>query len=318
VRRALLATVVVASVAVGALPAAGARASGKTAEARQYAVGALHRTFVDHSRPTDANGTAPALFDRTIPALVLYPARGEARGEPVDDAPVARKEAPYPLVVFSHGFTAKGPDYEARLLRGIAAAGYVVVAPTFPLTNRSAPGGARLVDYVNQPADVSFVIDEMLRLDRRPGRLRGTIDTDRVGVTGHSLGAITTLGLTYNACCTDDRIDAAVPISGLQLPFRDQPWTWPAVPLLLVHGDQDQTVPYDGSAAAYAAASPPKFLLTLVGAPHTPFTGAWQPVVTDTIVDFFDRYLEGERAALGRLEADGNVAGVATLQSDPR
>lgn len=35
--------------------------------------------------------------------------------------------------------------------------GHVVAAPTFPLSNGTAPGGPKLVDYVDQPAGVSFI-----------------------------------------------------------------------------------------------------------------------------------------------------------------
>lgn len=310
----------VAVFALGALPATATAGNGGGHEktARQYAVGEVTETFVDSTRPTDANGTYAGAPDRTLPVLVLYPAKGTPGGEPVEDAAPARKEAPYPLVVFSHGFTATGPVYESRLLRGIAAAGYVVAAPTYPLSSRDAPGGPKITDYANQPGDVSFVIDEMLRLNRRDPELRGMIDPKRIGAAGHSLGAITTLGVTYNSCCVDDRIDAAVPMSGLQLPFRDQPWAWPDVPLLLIHGDEDELVPYEGSTETYADASAPKHLLTLLGAPHTPFFGEWKPVIVAATVDFLDRYLEGRRAALGRLTKDANIDGVATLQSTLR
>ena len=50
-----------------------------------------------------------------------------------------------------------------------ASRGYVVVAPTFPLSSGTAPGGPGLADYREQPADVSFVISRVLRLARREG-----------------------------------------------------------------------------------------------------------------------------------------------------
>jgi predicted dienelactone hydrolase len=151
--------------------------------------------------------------DRTIPVLVLYPCRNRRRALQPRAKP-ARRGGPFPLVVFSHGFTASGPAYGEVLLRRIAAHGYVVAAPTFPLSNGAAPGGPRLVDYVNQPADVSFVITKMLAANRGHGALSHLMNPKAVGAMGHSLGAITTLGVTYNRCCLDPRIKAAVPISG--------------------------------------------------------------------------------------------------------
>ena len=122
--------------------------------------------------------------------LLLYPAAGDvpATTEPVDDAAVA--DGTFPLVVFSHGWLASGPAYEVRI-KEWARAGYIVAAPTFPL---SSGAGGMLGDYVNQPADVSFVIDELLALpDDDP--LAGHVDADAVAAAGHSLGAITTIGV---------------------------------------------------------------------------------------------------------------------------
>lgn len=279
-----------------------------------FAVGRTTFTFVDATRPTDANGTYSGAPTRTLPVTVWYPAKG-AVDTITDNARPSRRHGPFPLFEFSHGFTANGPAYEQALLAQIAAHGYVVAAPTFPLSSGGAPGGPRLVDYVNQPADVSFVITRVLRENRRDGLLDGMIDTHEIAVGGHSLGAITTFGLTANDCCLDRRVDAAIPISGLELPFGTGAWTYPELPRLYIHGDHDGTVPYAGSTAAFAAAPAPKFLLTLINAPHTPFIGAWKNPIIDTAVAFLDRYLKHDHGAWTRLVAAGNVDGVARLDT---
>ena len=227
-----------------------------------------------------------------------------------------------PLVVFAHGLTASGPVYE-RLLRVWAAAGYVIAAPTFPLSSTGAPGDVKLFDYVNQPADVSFVIDEMLERNRTEGDpLYRRIARRHIAAGGHSLGAITTFGVAYNSCCQDRRIDAAIPFSGITLPFPDGAFftdlVYPAAALLLVHGDQDGTVPYVGSTRAYAQASAPKYLETLVGGPHTPFRPPWLGPVVASVTDFLDRYLKGEPGAGAALDRDAQVEGVSVLESQPR
>jgi dienelactone hydrolase len=318
-RRAAVVTILVASVLAIAPVTAHARNDATRSRPRaasEFAVGTRTVTFVDPERATDANGDAPGAPDRTLPVLVLYPAGGAPGGATIANAKPARRAGPFPLVVFSHGFTASGPAYGEWLLRRIAAHGYVVAAPTFPLSNGQAPGGPRLVDYVNQPDDVSFVITRMLAANRANGPLAGLIAAKHVGAMGHSLGAITTLGVTYNRCCLDRRIDAAVPISGLQLPFGSATWAWPPVPLLLIHGDQDRTVPVRGSIAAYEDARAPKFLVTLLGAPHTPAGPPYLDIIVNTTVDFFDRYLRGEKGALARLARDGNVPLASTLQAE--
>ena len=313
---------VVAVVAASAVATAGSafadhdRHDGDGHAHATYAVGSRSVVFVDTTRPTPANGTYAGAPSRTLPTLILYPARGDGSGSIVPGATPARTEHGFPLVVFSHGFTANGPAY-APLVALFVQAGYVVALPTFPLSNGAAPGGPTIVDYVNQPGDVSFVITQMLRLDHTKGDpLRHVIDDDEIGVAGHSLGAITTLGVAANTCCQDRRIDAAVSFSGIEL-FPNGKWfAQPTPPLLLVHGNADGTVPYGASVSIYGQAPPPKAFLTLVGAPHTPFRTPWLDPTVKTVVDFLDGYLKHDGGALRRLARDGSNPGVTTLQQD--
>ena len=280
-----------------------------------YAVGKRSYTFVDTSRPTSANGTYPGAPTRTLQTLLLYPAKGDPAGAVVDNAPAlaTSKDNRFPLIVFSHGFGASGPAYQP-VLQQLVRRGYVVAAPTFPLSNGAAPGGARLVDYVNQPADVSFVLRSVLRVARHSADLRRSVSSRRIGAAGHSLGAITTLGVATNSCCVDRRIRAAVAWSGIELPFPGgSAFAGRTPPLMLVHGDADRTVPFAGSLSAYAQAPAPKALVRLLGAPHTPFGPPWGSVVTAATADWFDRWLKRDRGALARLRTDANVSGVATL-----
>lgn len=281
-----------------------------------YAVGVRTESFVDPSRPTAPNRGQPGQPSRTLKTMVLYPAQGAPSDRDVPDAPPARDGGPFPLLEFSHGFTANGPSY-TPLLRRLASAGYVVAAPTFPLSSRGAPGGPSGADYTNQPADVSFVISEMLRLNGDGASLlHGMVDPDKVAVAGHSLGAMTTLSVAYNSCCTDTRIKAAVPISGFEAPFPGGKFVFrPDTPLLLIHGDADATVPYRGSENAYRDASAPKFLLTIVHGPHTPFFGAAGEVIVKVMLDFFDHYLKDRDGSLEAITQQGNVAGTTVLVS---
>lgn len=274
-----------------------------------YAVGRRSETFVDTTRQTNASGGAPALPQRTIPTLVLYPSEGEPTDAPVDGA-TPSADGPFPLLVFSHGFTATGPRYEP-LLQDLAAAGYVVAAPTFPLSSGGRATPPELADFANQPADVSFVLDEVVAL------LPDLVDPEHVAAGGHSLGAITTLGLAFDPCCTDPRIDAYVPISGIELPFPGDggfDFTGRRPPVLLIHGDDDGTVPYTGSTQVYERSQGPRALVTLLDGPHTPFLDPYDPVIKASIVDFLDYALRGDDAALERLAEDADVPGVATLQ----
>jgi fermentation-respiration switch protein FrsA (DUF1100 family) len=271
-------------------------------QTQTYPVASVSETFVDTSRSTPPNGSYPGSPTRTLPTLVLYPRQ------------TAGQHRHFPLVVFSHGFTANGPVYTPVLSPWVAH-GYVVAAVTFPLSSGAAPGGPTVRDYASQPGDVSFVITQMLRLDRTEGSpIDDLINVHSIGVAGHSLGAITTLGVADNSCCQDQRIDAAISIAGLELPFPGgRYFTGDDSPLLLIHGTADKTLPYAASQMLFADARSPKYFLTLLGAPHTAFFKPWGPVITDTALAFLDRFLKADRD-IGHIQRAGTVPGVASIQ----
>ena len=75
--------------------------------------------------------------------------------------------------------------YNAELL---ASYGYVVVAANFPLTAGGTAGGPNANDLVNQPSDVSFLIDSVLQLSGEAKSFAGEIDSSRIALMGYSLG----------------------------------------------------------------------------------------------------------------------------------
>jgi dienelactone hydrolase len=293
------------------------RVTGPGGEGR-FAVGYHIETLIDSSRSTPANGTVPAQSSRTLQTFVFYPASGNPPGKGVGGAAVRRDSSPqrqghpFPLIVFAHGFgTDPSLSEYSALLEQWAAAGYVVAAPLFPLTRGDVPGGADLADFANQPGDVAFVARQVVAQSKAgKGFLSRLVNTHEIGAAGHSLGGVTTLGLVANSCCKDSQIKAAVVMSGdpIQFPTGAVDYS-SAPPLLLVHGNADQAVPYVSSINAFNGAAGPKGLLTVVGGDHdSPVTpsGKAFPSVVRTTIDFFDRYLKAEAAAVGRLVAKGS------------
>lgn len=125
---------------------------------------------------------------------------------PVDavlDAPVRHGDGRFPLVLFSHG--AFGIRYQSIFYTvPLASHGYIVVAPDHEkntLYDLLAEGysGTHLADSaVARPLDIRFLMDQMARWDADPtSDFYKTIQTDNVGITGHSFGGYTCFAAAY-------------------------------------------------------------------------------------------------------------------------
>jgi predicted dienelactone hydrolase len=111
----------------------------------------------------------------------------------------------YPVIIFSHG--AGGSDNCCEsLTRHWATYGYITIQPVhddsvsprrssgdenarFPQAVREALKNPTL--WESRPRDISFLLDSLDGLQKRVAGLNGKIDTSRVGVAGHSMGAYT-------------------------------------------------------------------------------------------------------------------------------
>jgi len=238
-----------------------------------FPVGVSTLTLVDESRPTDANGPYSGADSRTLVTEVWYPAEGRAQSSELRDAPLDLSLAPYPLIVFSHGYTGvrrQSVSYTTHL----ASHGYIVISPDYPLSNGLAPGGPRTGDVLNQPGDVSFLIDSFLGFADEPGnQFEGAIDETAIGLTGHSLGGLTTILATFGPLA-DPRVKAAVALAPVSCLVGSQNYEDSHTPLLVISGSDDQVVAFESARQAYDAANPPKYLLTLLGGNHMRFADA--------------------------------------------
>jgi dienelactone hydrolase len=267
-------------------------------------------TFTDASRSTPTWNGMPEKASRTLVTTIWYPARGSGSA--------ASSGAAYPLIVFAHGLGGSPQQYR-QLLSSWAAAGYVVAAPLFPLSSSETPGGPDGGDIGNQPGDMSFVIDQVLKASAASGDpLSGLVDSNEIGAAGHSNGAITTLGLVANSCCRDPRIKAAVVMAGTteglghgQYQLADAP------PLLVVQDLHDGLVPYLDAVAVFNHARGPKGLLALSWDSASDPTGSTAHMASSGVVGptsnaviksttaFFDVFLKHEYGALDAISTDG-------------
>lgn len=284
-------------------------------------------TLIDTSRPTAPNRGAPGLPSRTLPTDVYYPAiaspsparsgvfspvdclGGAPSGDPAGcsltpDLPLDSSAAPYPLIVLSHGF---GNGKEALRYFAIALAqhGYIVAAPTFPLSNENTPGGPVATDLVAQGGDVSFLFDVFLgEVPSMPSPFPGGIDASRLGTGGRSLGGSTTLVDAYHPTYRDPRIRAAAPISpsfdvAKAVVGANGFFSGINTPLLIVGGSEDDLAPFPANQQLpYDLANPPKILVEVLGAGHVPEVEA----TNRSLVAFFDAYLRGRTSELAELD----------------
>nr|WP_127497758.1 alpha/beta hydrolase [Actinoplanes solisilvae] len=264
----------------GGPPAAGPPATGSATAGppRAGATSAPKQAFSVQTRTFKLRRGA----DRPLPTTVWLP----------------RGDGPFPMILFSHGLGGKPSDYR-ELITSWARAGFVVAAPAYPHTSASA-AEFNVLDVLNQPADASYVITEVL------GELGAKVDEQRVAAAGHSAGGVTTLGLLSNS--RDERLRAGVVLAGRQI--LPQPFTGPETPLLFVHGRRDQVVPYADGRAAFDAVDWPKAFLSVTDGGHVA-SGRSLDVIAATSTDFWRWSLYGDAAARDRLADDAAKGGLA-------
>ena len=232
-------------------------------KAGPYAVGSVDRTFVDEARPTPENKGAAEKPHRTLESTLWFPKGGEGN---------------YPLIVHSHGFTSSRADV-SYVAESLASYGYVVVAADYPLTSGGAAGGPNADDTINQPGDISFLIDSVLNLSGNDKPFDAEIDSSRIGAMGYSLGGLTTSLVTYHSRLRDPRIKAAVSMAGLTAPLQRNFYGSSNIPFLMVAGSLDALVNYDAHGAVVAERIANSQLVRIDGGTHLGFTTIAEPLL---------------------------------------
>jgi fermentation-respiration switch protein FrsA (DUF1100 family) len=282
---------------------------------RALGVGRIVLPVVDTTRTMQT--TSGIAVSRRFDVIVRYPI---VPSEGPGSAAAGSSPGPFPLIVFGHGF-AVTPEPYSLLLDAWTKAGYVVAAPVFPLENANAPGGPNEKDLVNQPRDMSVVISRMLSAsDSGPPELAHLVDPRRVAVAGQSDGGDTALGVAYDPTARDPRIGAAVILSGAEDPFASPFSAAGGPPLLAIQGTADTINPPGDTYTFYSEASPPKFLLKLLGAGHQPpYTelGPDLTAVERASIAFLGCYLKSKTAGFQRLLTAGTAGGSSVLTGDP-
>ena len=228
---------------------------------RGYPVDQIDLVLVDESRPTSENRGVPGKPERTFPLTVWYPRDVEGR---------------LPLIVHSHGILSSRSELEYAAAH-LAGLGYIVAAPDYPLTSGSTEGGANALDVVNQPADISFLIDSLLAWpdDERP--FAAEPDPERIGLSGYSLGGLTSYLTTYHPRWRDPRVRATAAIAGPSTGFTTQFFSNSDAQLLSIAGTADALIEYASNGATMLERAPDSSLLVIDGGSHLGFAGISDP-----------------------------------------
>lgn len=244
-------------------PIAADTASGRRLAHGPYRVTRDELTLIDKSRSTAASGDAPMSGTRHLNVSRWRPKNsGKAQ----------------PLVVYSHGFMSSRDD-GTHLAEHLASHGYTFVAADFPLTSYKSSDHLKAGDVVNQPGDLSFLIDQLLRVNSDPeDPLFDTIDPHRIAAVGYSLGGLTTLLLGYHPELGDPRIKVAVGIAAPSQMLSERFFEHRKLPLLMIATPTDAMVSYQKNAENIAHKNNASWLVTIGEGSHAGFNYLSRPL----------------------------------------
>jgi predicted dienelactone hydrolase len=251
--------------------------------------------------------------------------------------------APEPVVLFSHGL---GGSRAGSVFLGEhwAARGYVAVFLQHPGSDdsvwkdepvlermRAMKQAASLDNFLLRVHDVPAVLTQLeIWNTNKTSQLTGRLDLKKVGMSGHSFGAVTTEAVSGETMpvggqqFTDPRIRAAIAFS------PSSPKTGSAakafgsvkIPWMLMTGTRDVAPIGDTDVASRLAVYPalhgaPKYEVVLYNAEHSAFTDRALPgdreprnpnhhrVILALSTAFWDAYLRGDAGALAWLNGPG-------------
>ncbi len=204
----------------------------------------------------------------------------------VKDAPVRHGDGRFPLVMFSHG--AFGIRYQSIFYTvPLASHGYIVVSPDHEKNSlydliQSGYSGDHLGDSAfARPKDIQFLMNKMVDWDKDPTNdFYKSIESDNVGITGHSFGGYTCFAATYFAdengfSEMDPRVKVIVPqapagyLMGV-LGIYGPDWH---LPTLIEGGEMDNTLEFDQAfKSPWLELGTPKWFLDIKRGGHFTFS----------------------------------------------
>jgi dienelactone hydrolase len=227
--------------------------------------------YLPGARQMDAKPDVQSAMKGDFETLWPLVVSGSITSHAVNNAPVAKTPAPFPLVIFSHGNGGTSFGYTS-LIEDLVSRGYVVAAieHTYTATAVVFPDG-RIVTAYREPlaglspadafqhmmkgagiqintgaADLIFVMDKLSQLNSKTEPdfpLSGRLDLTHVAAMGHSSGG----GNAALACQLSERFKACLSLEGQMPPIAAFPtnsggkfFTQPVLLLEIDHSGQQR------------------------------------------------------------------------------
>lgn len=230
----------------------------------------------------------------------------------------------YPLIVFSHGFMGC-PKQSMFLIQGLVRKGYIVLAPRHrDATCGNDENNKFLSSFANLPIaqmnEVSFYKPEKWTEETEKDRMRdirytlddalgdpvfaASVDTDKIGLMGHSLGGYTVLGIAgANESWKDARVKSVLALTPYVPPYLVRGTLKNiTVPVMYHSGRTDWLTPSWMVHSAYHLNAPNKYYVEFSDDGHLSWMDLGKKDRRAEIIDysaaFFDQTLKGQESDL--------------------
>lgn len=232
----------------------------------------------------------------------------------------ANPDERYPLIILAHGSEAHG-IYDVRHAHNLASHGYIVAVINYGDDRTAAADSLNHHVGFLRPLLTKVVLDSILESET----FGAHIDTDNIGITGHSFGGFTALALTGGPIQgnTGSVIDTRIKAGAIAAPWvggnydgsdvfafgpKNSDLEWVTAPMICFFGTKDEDTLASFILPATKQLSGPTYVVELVDQPHVFGQGSWQDRDNWELL-FFSAYLKNDPEALALLKTARSMKG---------